>query len=113
MSEPSAQPAISKGLYRFFASWYAWATTTATEGSPYSRHSSLCYSVSSHQREELQALLRLHFYADPIYPFGGARVFDIESLEGANHLNTARVAFVRERLLENERFHAGHKEPQS
>ena len=102
---------MSENLQRFLAEWLEWVEKGAPDEEPFCRRRGLCSGLEDWNLErdfdveEGEEELRCLFKADGldgVYPFGGAEVFYEAVDHDEQHLNEARVAWVRSKVAQFE-----------
>ena len=89
---------MSPELREFLTQWLEWATNGAPDREPFNRCLGLCSNLFQESRaslDELQTLLWDEF-EDCFSPFGPG--YTTAFLEGTQHLNPKRLAWVRKQL---------------
>jgi hypothetical protein len=91
---------VTPALRQFLADWLAWAEAGAPEHPNFGRSNGLCVLAHYARGEilhDLRKQLRASFEETP-YPFGGSREFSQRAFDRTQHLNPARLAWVRQQL---------------
>jgi hypothetical protein len=90
--------APSPELRAFLAAWLAWAEGGAPNKEPFDRSVGLCLNMPRELKQEFKSLRISDFPSDWVYPFGGSEHYDKAEKKRTQHLNPARLAWVREVL---------------
>ena len=88
---------MTPALRQFLADWLAWAEAGAPKHPVFTRHWGLCGCAFHYGGHRLRHEVRkaLSFVS---YPFGGENEFNIRIKDRTQHLNPARLAWVRQQL---------------
>ena len=89
---------ISRALAEYLTDWLAWVDRGAPDGEPYDRARGLC--ANTPLGSIFRDLRRL--FAGNNYPFGGRDEYWLREFQKAQHLNEARLAWVRSTLATAE-----------
>lgn len=97
---PETPPKISRALHAFLVDWLAWVERGAPDGKPYDRWAGLCHA-SKRFDEAIYTELNDLFCGEP-YPFGGSKKYFAARWDGTQHLNPARLTWVRQTIATAE-----------
>lgn len=91
-------PQLSPELRKFLTDWLEWAENGAPDLRPFLRLLGLCSNAPENILEELQALFEREFGDNANYPFGGRAHYWSNLGARTQHLDPARLAWVRAKL---------------
>lgn len=88
---------MTPALRQFLSDWLAWAEAGAPEHPVFTRFWGLCFCA--HKYGGVPLGIEIEIMSGPKrFPFGGPKDFQRRMDEGTQHLNPARLAWVRQQL---------------